>query len=154
MMLFSVASYGCKRRKKKKKNSRLLRKGFLKLGPLEWAVLILNFFFFNLLASSKFNSTCLTISELFAVVQNNVDSRNIFCTASCIQLLVFFLDSHRSILIFFALLGSHLSILAWNILNQEDLDDLFPANSLLFTVFCIVMFQCHVKIACVFMRQC
>jgi hypothetical protein len=134
-----------------------LRKGFLKLSPLEWAVLILNFFF-NLLASSKFNSNCLTISELFAVVlavvQNNVDSRNIFCTASCIQLHVFFLDSHRSILIFFALLGSHLSVLVWNIQNQEDLDDLFPANSSPFTVFCIVMFQCHVKIACVFMRQC
>lgn len=152
MMLFSVASYGCKRREKKKK-LRLLRKGFLKLSPLEWAVLILNFFF-NLLASSKFNSNCLTISELFAVVQNNVDSHNIFCTASCIQLHVFFLDSHRSILIFFALLGSHLSVLVWNILNQEDLDDLFPANSSPFTVFCIVMFQCHVKIACVFMRQC
>lgn len=134
-----------------------MRKGFLKLSPLEWAVLILNFFF-NLLASSKFNSNCLTISELFAVVlavvQNNVDSRNIFCTASCIQLHVFFLDSHRSILIFFALLGSHLSVLVWNIQNQEDLDDLFPANSSPFTVFCIVMFQCHVKIACVFMRQC
>jgi len=138
---------------KKKKKLRLLRKGFLKLSPLEWAVLILNFFF-NLLASSKFNSNCLTISELFAVVQNNVDSHNIFCTASCIQLHVFFLDSHRSILIFFALLGSHLSVLVWNILNQEDLDDLFPANSSPFTVFCIVMFQCHVKIACVFMRQC
>lgn len=141
------------REKKKKKKLRLLRKGFLKLSPLEWAVLILNLFF-NLLASSKFNSSCLTISELFAVVQNNVDSRNIFYTASCIQLHVFFLDSHRSILIFFALLGSHLSVLVWNILNQEDLDDLFPAISSPFTVFCIVMFQCHVKIACVFMRQC
>ena len=130
-----------------KKKKTLLRKGFLKLSPLEWAVLILIFFLFV-------NSNCLTISELFAVVQNNVDSRNILCTASWIRLLVFFLDSHRSILISFALLGSHLSVLVWNILNQGDLDDLFPANSLPFTVFCIVMFQCHVKVACVFMRQC
>lgn len=153
MMLFSVASYGCKRREKKKKNSDSWEKAFWNLAPWSgqsWYWI----FFFNLLASSKFNSNCLTISELFAVVQNNVDSHNIFCTASCIQLHVFFLDSHRSILIFFALLGSHLSVLVWNILNQEDLDDLFPANSSPFTVFCIVMFQCHVKIACVFMRQC
>lgn len=102
MVLFSVATYGCKRRKKLKTLDKRLSETYpLGMGSLDFEIS-------NLLASSKFNSNCLTISELFAAVQNNVDSHNIFCAASCIQLHVFFLDSYRSIRIFFALLGSHL----------------------------------------------